>query len=67
MSKIVNKPELKSFVFYCLLLIPTFFVCYEKNIVFFVVIVTMLLTSVIEIPVFVFRTKKSARSAEHAQ
>lgn len=67
MSKIVNKPELNSFVFYSLLLIPTFFLCYEKNIIFFVVIVAMLLTSVIEIPVFVFRTKKPLYSDKEAE
>jgi len=41
--------------------------CYEKNIIFFVVIVAMLLTSVIEIPVYIFRTKKPAYSDKEAE
>ncbi|MCK4476028.1 MAG: DUF1614 domain-containing protein [Methanophagales archaeon] len=58
MRKIVNKPDLKLFVFYGLVLIPTFFLCYERNLSFFFVIVAMLLTSVIEIPICKFRTRK---------
>ncbi|RCV64767.1 putative membrane protein [Methanophagales archaeon] len=67
MRKIVNKPEWKSFVFYGLLLIPTFFLCYGNNFVFFVVLIAMLLTSVIEIPVYAFRTKKPEYSANEAK
>lgn len=58
MRRIVNEPDLKLFVFYGLLLIPTFFLCYESNIPFFFVVAAMLLTSVIEIPVYKTRTKK---------
>ena len=58
MRRIVNKPDLKLFVFYGLLLIPTFFLCYERNLSFFFVVAAMLLTSVIEIPVYKTRTKK---------
>ena len=63
----MNKPEWKSFVFYGLLLIPTFFLCYENNFVFFVVLIAMLLTSVIEIPVYVFITKKPEYSDKEAK
>ena len=62
MRKIVNKPDLKLFVFYGIILIPTFFLCYERNLPFFFVIVVMLLTSVIEIPIYKFRTKKPGYS-----
>ena len=58
MRKVVNKPDLKLLVFYGLIFIPTFFLCYERNLSFFFVIVAMLLTSVIEIPIYKFRTKK---------
>jgi len=58
MRRIVNEPDLKLFVFYGLLLIPTFFLCYESNIPFFFVVAAMLLMSVIEIPVYKTRTKK---------
>ncbi|MBC8521708.1 MAG: DUF1614 domain-containing protein [Methanomicrobia archaeon] len=58
MRRIVNEPDLKLFVFYGLLLIPAFFLCYESNIPFFFVVAAMLLTSVIEIPVYKTRTKK---------
>ena len=66
MRKIVNKPDLKRFVFYGLVLIPTFFLCYERNLSFFIVIVAMLLTSVIEIPIYKFRTKKPGYSEAEA-
>lgn len=62
MRKKVNKPQVKPLVFYGLLLIPTVFVCCEpdfgKNTVFFIVVLAMLLTSIIEIPVLKLRTKK---------
>jgi uncharacterized membrane protein len=59
MRRIVNEPDLKLFVFYGLLLIPTFFLCCEKeNLPFFFVIAVMLLTSIIELPVYKTRTKK---------
>ncbi len=62
MRKIVNPPDLKLFVFYGLVLVPTFFLCYERNLSFFIVIVSMLLTSVIEIPIYKFRTRKPGYS-----
>jgi uncharacterized membrane protein len=58
MRKIVNKPDLKLVVFYGLVLIPTFFMCCERNLSFFFVLAAMLLTSVIEIPIYKLRTKK---------
>ncbi len=66
MRKIVNVPEPKSLVFYGLLLIPSFFLFCEKNFLFFIVIVAMLLTSVIEIPVLSIRTKKPGYSEKEA-
>lgn len=66
MRKIVNIPEPKSLVFYGLLLIPSFFLFCEKNIVFFIVIIAMLLTSVLEIPVHSIRTKKPGYSEKEA-
>jgi len=71
MRKIVNKPQLKPLVFYGLLLIPTVFLCcdqnLEKNSIFFVVILAMLLTSVIEIPILTVRTKKPDYSESEAR
>lgn len=67
MRKIVNKPDLKLFLFYGLVLIPTFFLCCSRNdMAFFFVLVAMLLTSVIEIPIYRFRTKKPGYSAIEA-
>lgn len=67
MRKIVNKPDLKLFLFYGLVLIPTFFLCCSQNdMAFFFVLVAMLLTSVIEIPIYGFRTKKPGYSALEA-
>jgi len=67
MRKIVNKPDLKLFLFYGLVLIPTFFLCCSRNdVAFFFVLVAMLLTSVIEIPIYRFRTKKPGYSALEA-
>jgi uncharacterized membrane protein len=55
MRKIVNKPQAKPLVFYGLLLIPTVFLCcaegFGKNTSFFIVVLAMLLTSIIEIPI----------------
>lgn len=59
-------PESKSLLFYGLLLIPSFFLFWEKNIVFFIVIIAMLLTSVVEIPVHSIRTKKPGYSEKEA-
>jgi uncharacterized membrane protein len=71
MRKIVNKPQVKPFVFYGLLLIPTIFLCCDQNLgknsVFFIVILAMLLTSVIEIPIFKMRTKKPDYSEREAR
>ncbi len=68
MRKIVNKPDLKMFVFYGLVLIPTFFLCYEKrNLSFFFVITAMLLTSVMEVPIYKLRTKKPEYSELEAR
>lgn len=71
MRKIVNKPQVKPLVFYGLLLIPTVFLCYDgnfgKNSVFFVVILAMLLTSVIEVPILRVRTKKPDYSDKEAR
>ena len=72
MRKIVNKPQLKPLVFYGLLLIPTVFLCcdqnLEKNSIFFVVVLAMLLTSVIEIPILTtVRTKKPEYSESEAR
>lgn len=58
MRKILSKPYLKMFVFYGLVLIPTFFLCYERHLSFFFVVVAMLLTSLIDIPIYKFKTKK---------
>jgi uncharacterized membrane protein len=67
MRRIVNEPDLKLFVFYGLLLIPTFFLCCEKgNLPFFFVVAVMLLTSIIEIPVYRTRTKKPEYSEREA-
>ncbi|NQE06747.1 hypothetical protein C5S32_12825 [ANME-1 cluster archaeon GoMg1] len=68
MRKIVNKPpDLKLFLFYGLVLIPTFFLCCSRNdMAFFFVLVAMLLTSVIEIPIYGLRTKKPGYSALEA-
>ncbi len=67
MRKIVNKPDLKLFLFYGLVLIPTFFLyCSRNDVAFFFVLVAMLLTSVIEIPIYRFRTKKPGYSALEA-
>ncbi len=62
----MNLPEPKSLVFYGLLLIPSFFLFCEKNFLFFIVIIAMLLTSVIEIPVLSIRTKKPGYSEKEA-
>ncbi len=71
MRKIVNKPQVKSLVFYGLLLIPTAFLCcdqnLDKNTAFFIVLLAMLLTSVIELPVLTVRTKKPEYSESEAQ
>lgn len=71
MRKIVNKPYLQLLMFYGLLLIPTFFLCYDRNLSdrnlsFFFVVVAMLLTSVIEFPIYRFRTKKPEYSKKEA-
>ena len=71
MRKIVNKPQVKPLVFYGLLLIPTVFLCCEanlgKNTVFFIVVLAMLLTSIIEIPILDLRTKKPNYSDKEAR
>ena len=71
MRKIVNKPQVKPFVFYGLLLIPTFFLCCDQNLgknsIFFIVILAMLLASVIEIPILKVRTKKPDYSESEAR
>lgn len=71
MRKIVNKPQVKPFVFYGLLLIPTVFLCYDENFgkssVFFIVVLAMLLTSIIEIPIYSVRTKKTEYSEREAR
>ena len=70
MRKIVNKPQVKPFVFYGLLLIPTLFVCCDQNFgqnsIFFIVMLAMLLSSVIEIPILKIRTKKPDYSEREA-
>jgi uncharacterized membrane protein len=69
MRKIVNKPEVKSFIFFCLLLIPSFFLCYGngiQNFVFFIAVAAMLLTSVIEVPIYRMKTKKPEYSEREA-
>lgn len=71
MRKIVNKPQVKPFVFYGLLLIPTFFLCYDENFgkssVFFIVVLAMLLASIIEIPIYTVRTKKPEYTEREAR
>ena len=69
MRKILNKPQVKPFVFFGLLLIPTVFLCCEKTIdsVFFIVLLAMLLTSIIEIPIYTVRTKKPGYSEREAR
>jgi uncharacterized membrane protein len=71
MRKIVNKPQMKPLVFYGLLLIPTVFLCctqdFEKDSGFFIVVLAMLLTSVIEIPILTIRTKKPEYSEGEAR
>lgn len=71
MRKIVNKPQVKPFVSYGLLLIPTVFLCYGENfgksLVFFIVVLAMLLTSIIEIPIYTVRTKKTEYSDREAR
>ena len=71
MRKIVNKPQVKPFVFYGLLLIPTVFLCYDENFgkssVFFIVLLAMLLASLIEIPIYTVRTKKMEYSEREAR
>ncbi len=68
MRKIVNKPDLKMFVFYGLLLIPTSFLCYKgRDLSIFFVIMAMLLTSVIELPIYELRTKKPEYSEPEAR
>ena len=70
MRKIVNKPQVKPLVFFGLVLIPTVFLChdglFEKNSVFFIVLLVMLLTSMIEIPLYTVRTKKPEYSDKEA-
>ncbi|MDI6885212.1 MAG: DUF1614 domain-containing protein [archaeon] len=70
MRKIVNKPQVKSLVFFGLLLIPTVFLCCEKTFdessVFFIVLLVMLLTSIIEIPIYTTRSKKPEYSEKEA-
>lgn len=71
MRKIVNKPQVKPLVFFGLLLIPTVFLCCEKifdeGSVFFIVLLVMLLTSIIEIPIYMVRTKKPEYSEKEAR
>jgi len=70
MRKIVNKPQVKPLVFFGLVLIPTLFLCrdglFEKNSVFFIVLLVMLLTSMIEVPLYTVRTKKPEYSDKEA-
>ena len=70
MRKIVNKPQVKPLVFFGLVLIPTLFLCrdglFGKNSVFFIVLLVMLLTSMIEIPLYTVRTKKPEYSDKEA-
>ncbi|RZN43539.1 MAG: DUF1614 domain-containing protein [Methanophagales archaeon ANME-1-THS] len=70
MRKIVNKPQVKPLVFFGLLLIPTVFLCcdglFGTNSVFFIVLLVMLLTSMIEVPLFTLRTKKPEYSDTEA-
>jgi uncharacterized membrane protein len=71
MRKIVNKPQAKPLVFYGLLLIPTVFLCctegFGKNTGFFIVVLAMLLTSIIEIPIQTVRTRKPEYSEREAR
>jgi uncharacterized membrane protein len=71
MRKIVNKPQVKPMVFYGLLLIPTVFLCtsqdFEKDFGFFIIVLAMLLTSIIEIPILTIRTKKPEYSELEAR
>lgn len=71
MRKIVNKPQVKPLVFFGLLLIPTVFLCCEKTFdersVFFIVLLVMLLTSIIEIPIYTVRSKKPEYSEREAR
>ena len=70
MRKIVNKPQVKPLVFFGLLLIPTVFLCceelFETNSVFLIVLLVMLLTSMIEVPLYTMRTKKPEYSDKEA-
>ncbi len=71
MRRIVNKPQVKPLVFYGLLLIPTIFLCctqdFEQDSGFFIIVLAMLLTSIIEIPIFTIRTKKPEYSEREAR
>ncbi|MBE0516409.1 MAG: DUF1614 domain-containing protein [Methanophagales archaeon] len=71
MRKIVNTPQVKPLVFFGLLLIPTVFLCCEKTLdersVFFIVLLVMLLTSIIEIPIYTVRSKKPEYSEREAR
>ena len=71
MRKIVNKPQVKPLVFYGLLLVPTVFLCctqdFAKDSGFFIIVLAMLLTSVIEIPILTIRTKKPEYSEHEAR
>lgn len=75
MRKIVNKPQMRPFIFYGLLLIPTIFLWYgenwEESFVFFILILAMLITSVIELPIPIpsemMRTKKPDYSDREAR
>jgi len=71
MRKIVNKPQVKPLVFYGLLLVPTVVLCgsqdFEKSFGFFIVVLAMLLTSFIEIPILMIRTKKPEYSEHEAR
>ena len=64
---IFNKPDLNTFVFFVFLLVPIFSLCYGDRLdgsfnihpmLLFVLITAILCLSVIEIPIYRFRTKK---------
>ncbi|MDY6958269.1 MAG: DUF1614 domain-containing protein [Halobacteriota archaeon] len=73
MRGILNRPDIGNFVFYIFLLIPIFILSYEGELgdgfylaptTLFIWITAMLCLSVVEIPVYKFKTKKPDYSPE---
>ena len=73
MRGIINKPDIGNLIFFTFLLIPIFILSYEERLgdsfnlnplTLFILVTAMLCLSVIEVPIYRFRTKKPEYSSK---